>query len=158
MPDEKELADIVKSLKGYLKRNPGKAAHAKTRIESVLQAFGAAARSGGPDMEVLLKRPKWSDVSARAGRNPVQFIKEVYGPELAKGALTRPLLRQVDFALYQNYANWIRPSRHPEDDLKLPTLKENNTAELAKPETQELLRKYRRLAMLSYRRRPRQRS
>lgn len=61
-------------------------------------------------------KPKWSDemekAKAEGRRNPAQFIREEYAKELEAGALTRA---DLPSDLYQAYANWIRPTRHPED-------------------------------------------
>lgn len=56
--------------------------------------------------------------------NPVEWIKKFYGRWSDDGSwdsagLSRADLK-VDPKLYDAYASWIRPGRHPEDDLQLP--------------------------------------
>lgn len=69
--------------------------------------------------------PLWGDRTTGREVSPVDFIKMHYGRTNPDGTwdslgLTRSELRQQDRKLYQAYAAWISPKRHPEDDLKLP--------------------------------------
>lgn len=69
--------------------------------------------------------PLWAERTTGREVSPVDFIKMHYGRSDPDGTwdslgLTRAELRQRDRKLYQAYAAWISPKRHPEDDLKLP--------------------------------------
>lgn len=55
----------------------------------------------------------------------------------------------LDKALYDAYANWITPKRHPEDDLGLPKESRTNPDELNDPV--EHVRKQRREIMRRWR-------
>lgn len=113
-----ELDQLTAQLKAYLEKQPQNAAKLRARISSLLGEFSAVA---APRPKIPDDRPKWSDKAARKGRNPAQFIREEYKAELDAGILTRPALKAVDPLLYNAYAQWISPTRHPEDDLKLLT-------------------------------------
>lgn len=78
----------------------------------------------------------WSDRPNKRGENPAAFIRRVYAPWLE--TMSRVDLFGVDRALYNAYASWIRPERHPEDDLKLPTRSDKITADLKLIETVDL--------------------
>ena len=68
----------------------------------------------------------WKDRDT--GENPVAFIRKHYGKWNSgvwdRGELTKPILRQTDFKLYEALAAWER--RHPDDQLNLPTGKVEN--------------------------------
>lgn len=143
-----ELEEISRKLADYLERNPQNAERARTRITSLLASFASAATQTDPSSVRL----KWSDKESRKGRNPAQFIREEYGKELGAGDLTMPWLRRTDPALYEAYLGWIRPSRHPEDDLHLPKLSDRNSDELQCVNADDLKR-FRRLLSAVQRRR-----
>jgi len=92
------------------------------------------AQRGQERGETKLKAPElWADRPSRRSESPVAFIKRVYATELKAKALTRPMLRELDKTLYDAYAAWIRPERHPEDDLKLATEPRANLDEVEDP-------------------------
>lgn len=143
-----ELEEITQRLADYLERNPRSAERARTRITSLLASFASAATQPEPNSARL----KWSDEANRKGRNPAQFIREEYSKEFGAGVLTMPWLRRADPALYKAYLVWIRPSRHPEDDLHLPKLYDRNSDELQFVSADDLKR-FRRLLSAAQRRR-----
>ena len=61
------------------------------------------------------------------GEGIINYLRsdEGFGPWLAAGALTRPLLREKSPKAYTALANWLRTNALP-DDLRIPTLKEVN--------------------------------
>lgn len=142
MTTDPELDELADKLKAYLKQRPQNVEKLRNRIASTLAEFSAAA---SPKPAVRTDRPKWSDRSARKGRNPAQFVREEYQAELDAGTLTRPALKSVDHLLYNAYAAWIGPSRHPEDDLKLPKKSDEVSKELAAIDSEQSKR-YLRLA------------
>jgi len=137
--DETEIKDILNSLAGYLKKNPDQIADVQKRVDTVLAAFAVASKAQataapGPQpftSGASRNRPLWSDLKARRERNPAQFIRDEYSTEIEGQTLTMASVRRSDPALYQAYIGWIRPSRHPEDDLKLPRREKRTASELA---------------------------
>lgn len=100
--------------------------------------------------DIFAKEPqKWVSKRGRSGgpENPVEFIRRVYGPQggnwLGHG-LTRAHLGAYDPKLYDAYAGWIRPTRHPEDDLNLPTTQRENLSQLSPEEALARHRRQRR--------------
>ncbi|MGC3939514.1 hypothetical protein ACOTTU_17050 [Roseobacter sp. EG26] len=71
----------------------------------------------------------WSERESKRGLTPVQWIEQHYSQWLRTEdydppehlLLTSPALRSLDGMLYNAYAQWISPHRHPEDDLALPS-------------------------------------
>lgn len=130
--------------------------------EKVSAIFGASAspdaESGASDNAVLAEikgsvTEKWQGRSSK--ENPAQFIARVYSrwiSESGEHPLTRGHLLAFDRKLYDAYASHIRPGRHPEDDLKLPTLPqvrysgEDPAAELKRRKQQEAERSRRKRA------------
>lgn len=135
----KDLKAIINSLSKYLKQNPDQVSSVKRDVETLLATFavvskvqtGSAARSENRAVVRSRKRPSWSDLKARRDRNPAQFIREEYKAEIEAQELAMASVRRSDPALYQAYIGWIRPSRHPEDDLKLPRRTKRTSTELA---------------------------
>lgn len=130
-----ELDELTERIKTYLKRNPENAGKASARIMSALSEFSVAASA---KLSIPSNRPQWSDKTARQGRSPAQFIRDEYRKEIEAGELTLPSIRRADPGLYQAYISWIRPSRHPEDDMKLPTRTDRATMELEAIEGMDL--------------------
>ena len=80
------------------------------------------------------EKPSWTDemkkTKAEGRRNPSQFIRDEYADELSAGTLAR---KDLPLDISEAYASWIRPSRHPEDDLNLYTQKRTDLSGM-KPE------------------------
>ena len=110
-------------------------------------ARAAAVQEVRPFPEVAPKL--WRDRDETT--NPAKFCQDVYGYWIDRGLMTRQLLGKRDPQLYQAYAQWIRPNRHPEDDLKLPTRSEIVSDLLANADP-ELLRRASGLAAAKRRR------
>lgn len=65
----------------------------------------------------------WAERTTGREVTPIDFIKTHYADFvsedlLPENRLPRPLLRDLDKALYNAYAVWIK--RHPKDDMRLP--------------------------------------
>lgn len=137
--DDIEIKTILKSLAGYLKKNPDQIAEVKKGVATILASFAVASNAQATAVPGTKRdavgaagnRALWSDLKARRGRNPAQFIRDEYSTEFEGQTLTMASVRRSDPALYQAYIGWIRPSRHPEDDLKLPRREKRTASELA---------------------------
>jgi hypothetical protein len=65
--------------------------------------------------ETVSQRASWSNVTARNGRNPAEFVRDVYQAELASQQLTRGEIRRLDRPLYQAFATQL--NRASIDDI-----------------------------------------
>lgn len=87
------------------------------------EAASSASQSALPDKAPAL----WADRTTGRNVSPVEFICQHYGNRSGDRAtwepqgLMRADIKRLDKALYQAYASWVRPGRHPEEDLGLPT-------------------------------------
>ncbi len=68
------------------------------------------------------KPPKyWAPETTRPNTNPVQFIKDNYEPWIRAKCISREYILNIDPKLIGSYATWVSRSRHPEQDLNLPS-------------------------------------
>ncbi|WP_296201022.1 hypothetical protein [uncultured Hyphomicrobium sp.] len=126
---EDKLTLILSALTGLLQENPELKPVLDKKLRTLRPHFLAEAGA----LKGHSKKPQWRDPATRRNRDPAQFIRDEYSAELKAGTLTRKLLRNVDKPLYDAYANWITPKRHPEDDLGLPKTASTNLDELNDP-------------------------
>lgn len=87
----------------------------KKRSDKIL-ALSAAEPTEQPERPY----PLWEDRPVKRGTNPAHWIQQYHGDLIGtEGA--RAAIGRRDPGLIQTYASWIRPGRHPEDDLGLDT-------------------------------------
>jgi hypothetical protein len=80
--------------------------------------------------ERKLSFPLWKDRPSGRGTNPAKWITDHHS-DLIKTEGARAAIRRRDPDLIMAYAQWIKPNRHPEDDLRLDTQRRRNLSQMS---------------------------
>jgi len=72
------------------------------------------------DREVASEVKQLWVADGKGKMNPSEFVRFVYRKWLDNPNFQRAHITRRDFPLSEAYASWIRPERHPEDDLGIP--------------------------------------
>ena len=79
--------------------------------EGIASSFEVATGSLNRKSSATKSRAMWLDRPARDRRTPAEFTRDTYADELRTQQLTRPMLRNLDRALYQALATQLRRAR-----------------------------------------------